>query len=186
VDAAPTPKTAVPLDVLATDGPLVEPDALRARAAEMRAAPIATLHKLIGRLRQQEAATADPADRARWATVRAAVHQVLASRGSRVALYDLRETLEAGDPGMPLGFLAAARVVGDASCLDALGAAHAKAADAGADWWKAQLRETLHQVIDRERLTRRHAAVRRLEARYPDLLSTPSQTSRPPPRAGRT
>ena len=176
--------TPLSLDAIADGAPLGDAEALRNRQPQMREAAIATLHRLIGRLREQEAAVADPAERARWTAVRAAVHQVLASRGSRVAVYDLREAVEAGDPAMPMGFLAALRAVGDASCLDAIGAAYVKATASGAEWWMGQLRDTLQEVMEREKLTRRHAAVRRLEARYPGLLSgplsTPSQTIRTP------
>ena len=45
-------------------------------------------------------------------TARAAAHQVLAARGSTVALYDLRETVESGEPA-PVEMLAALEVIGD-------------------------------------------------------------------------
>ena len=44
--------------------------------------------------------------RREWMTARAAAHQVLAARGSTVALYDLRETIESGEPA-PVEMLAA-------------------------------------------------------------------------------
>ena len=57
--------------------------------------------------------------------LRGALHQALALRGSRVALYDLRETLEERPARLPTSFLAALHVLGDASCLEPIGAAWA-------------------------------------------------------------
>ena len=52
-----------------------------------------------------------------WTTARAAAHVALAQRGSRLALYDLRESLERAAP-LPVEFLTALSLIGDASCLE--------------------------------------------------------------------
>ena len=56
--------------------------------------------------------------RAAWQNARGALHQALALRGSRVAVYDLRETIEQSRGPLPTSFVAALHVVGDASCLE--------------------------------------------------------------------
>jgi hypothetical protein len=104
-----------------------------------------------------------------WLAVRGAVHQALALRGSRVALYDLRETV-AGAPGpMPASFLAALKMVGDESCVEPLAAAFARAADQ--DGWRRQIAQTVREIVKRERLTRKHAALRRAFGKAPALES---------------
>ena len=54
-----------------------------------------------------------------WTAARGAVDQALALRGSRVALYDLRETLQRAKPGLLLFVvLAVVTIVGDDSCVE--------------------------------------------------------------------
>ena len=190
---SPEPAPSIPdmsLETLAHGGSLPDPDAIRVVVARTPNVPIATLHRLIGLLHTGEASIADPQERARWAIARAAVHQVLAARGSRVALYDLREAIEAGDTNLPVGFLAALQAIGDVSCLDGIAAAYVKARASGGGWSTGPLLDTLRHIIAREKLTRRHAALRRLDTRYPGVLelvaNTPLQTTRTPSRAGRT
>ena len=92
------------------------------------------------RARETEEPAAEP--QAEWRVVRRALHQILASRQSRVALYDLRETLEADDGPLPVEFVAALTAIGDTSCLEAIGGAYARAAAAGQpshDWWRQHL-----------------------------------------------
>ena len=139
---------------------------LTAAAAET---PLATVHRLIGVVRTREAAEAADARRP-WTDVRGAAHLLLARRDSRVALYDLRETLERADGPLPPDLMTAVAAIGDASCLEPLAALYARARQAGADPmapWPARVRETLQAIVRRERLTRRHAAVRRLQSRWP-------------------
>ena len=77
------------------------------------------LHRVIERVRAHEATVA--ADEAEaWRVVRAATHLALATRGSRLAVYDLRESLEALATQTPVGMLSALQQVGDASVLDAV------------------------------------------------------------------
>jgi hypothetical protein len=138
-------------------------------AAQLRAQPAAlsALQKLIEAIRAREGAMRAEAKRAEWQGVRGALHQALALRGSRVAVYDLRETIEAARGPVPVSFLAALHVVGDASCLEPLAAAYSRAGpDDGR--WRHQLSEAFHAIARREKVTRRHAVMKRIEARWPD------------------
>ena len=106
-------------------------------------------------------------DRAAWTNVRAAAHAAVADRGSRIALYDLRESLETAKTPLPVEFLKALALVGDASCLEAIAAAHAATGDA---WWRGHLANTFQEIVTRERLTRGHAALRRVKKRWPGAV----------------
>jgi hypothetical protein len=138
--------------------------------------PLSTLHALVQRLRARERETSDARRRREWMTARAAAHQVLAARGSTVALYDLRETVESGEPA-PVEMLAALDAIGDRTCLEPIAAAYARAAshsaadgparDARADWWQDHLAAVFRAIAAREKLTQRHAVVRRIRARWP-------------------
>ena len=59
-------------------------------------------------------------------TARAAAHFALAQGGSRLALYDLRETIETAKQPLAVKFMAAVTAIGDATCLEPIAAAHAK------------------------------------------------------------
>lgn len=142
-----------------------DPAPLRmAIVARGSAAPLPSLLKLIELARDREARAAGPRDG--WLLVRGAAHQALAARDSRLAVYDLRETLAAADAALPPAFLAAMRAVGDASCVDPLAAALARARPDDL-WWRHQLASALRGIAKRERLTRRHPSVRRAIARWP-------------------
>jgi len=104
-----------------------------------------------------------------WLAVRGAVHQALALRGSRVALYDLRETMAGTQRPMPASFLAALKMVGDDSCVEPLAAAFARATDQ--EGWRRQIAQTVRQIVKRERLTKKHAVLRRALGRAPALES---------------
>jgi hypothetical protein len=152
----------------ALDGRL--PDEARDLRAAVNAhasgAPLGVLQKLIDRIRIREEQL--PVDaRTEWRAVRGAVHQALAFRGSRVALYDLRETLERSDAELPGTFLAAVQLVGDRECLEALAAAYDRARPDD-ERWRAQLGTAFRAVAARERLTGRHAVIKRIRHRWPD------------------
>jgi hypothetical protein len=121
-------------------------------------------------VREREAAEHGDARQAAWTGVRGALHQALAARRSRVALYDLRDSFASATSPLPVGFLAAIGAIGDASCVEALAAACARAPASGHDWWRDHLAGALGEIVRRERLTRRHAALRRIESRWPGLL----------------
>jgi HEAT repeat protein len=177
---APTPADAgpSPAELLeqSAGGALPDPPG-RLKTAVLEAAavaPLPTLHRLVGVLRQEEEKSDTvEARRREWMTVRAAVHLALAERGSTVALYDLRETIERASGG-PVELLAALERVGDASCLEAIAAAHARLADApgGERWWREHLVTAFRAIMGRERLTERHAALRRIKTRWPESATS--------------
>ena len=115
----------------------------------------------------QREALAPPQERQDWLCARGTAHLVLARRGSRLALYDLRESVATGVP-LPVEFLAALAVIGDQSCLETLAAAHARGQEERRDdWWRDHLAETFRAIVRRERLTRRHALMKKIDARWP-------------------
>jgi hypothetical protein len=159
----------------AADGHLPDdPDLLRAAITEhAEKAPLPVVHRVIEvvRARERELSAGDAkaaARRRHWRTVRGALHQALALRGSRIALYDLRETLgESGEP-LPQTFIAAIQVVGDESCLEPLATAFSRTGTQDENW-RHQLATAFHTVAKRERLTTKHSAMRRALARSPEL-----------------
>lgn len=160
--AAATPEQAMapPLD-----DPLTARDWL---AADGPAAPLSTVHDLIVRLRERERAEADASLRQAWQVSRGAAHALLAQRGSRVALYDLRETFDAAADPLPLDFLTAVSAIGDASCLEPMAQAWS-VADRGS-WWHNRLADTAGHLMRQAGLTGRKAVIRRIRARWPGFL----------------
>ena len=96
---------------------------------------LAGLHRLMEAIRQREEAT-EGQRRREWMGARATVHVALARRGSRLGIYDLREALEAAAEPLPVEFLAAVKVIGDASCLEPLAAAYFKTGRRGRNWFR--------------------------------------------------
>ena len=159
-----------PVDILlrAADDELpADPDALRraiAHAGNVVALP--ALLRIIERVRERE--VLEPAGRRpEWTTTRATAHLALAHRGSRLAVYDLRESIDAATAPLPVEFLAALSTIGDASCVEAIARAHGRAKDA---WWRDHLADAFRAVVAREKLTRRHAVVRRIEKKWKKTL----------------
>jgi hypothetical protein len=144
-----------------------EPAALQRAVGLARAsAPLPLLLRIVERVREREGA--EPAARRQeWTMARGAAHVALATRGSRIALYDLRESLETATAPLPVEFLAALSLVGDASCLEAIAGAHAKARNA---WWREHLADTFRTIVTREKLTKRSTAVKKIEKRWPQAL----------------
>ena len=143
------------------------PVALRAAAAtRAAAAALSSLQKMIDACRAREG-TVSRTRRPEWQALRGALHQALALRGSRIAVYDLRESVQDTKGHLPTSFLAALHVVGDQSCLEPLAAAYARADPADA-WWRAQLGSAFRAIARRERVTRRHVIIKRIAARWPD------------------
>ena len=151
---------------------LDDPDTLRRTVAEGGpSAALPILHGLLERIRDREASE-PPSRRVEWTRSRAAVHMVLARRGSRLALYDLRESLEGATAPLPVEFLAALTIVGDASCLEPIAVAYAKAATASPsahDWWRRHLADAFHAIAKRERVTPRHAVMKKIGKRWGNL-----------------
>jgi hypothetical protein len=154
------------LDGSLPDDPAVLRDLIHHKAPS---AALTALQKLVEAVRAREATARSAARRAGWRALRGALHQALALRGSRIAVYDLRESLETAQEPLPVSFLAALHVVGDAACLVPLAAAYANASAADATW-RHQLASAFRAISRRERISRRHAAIRKISARWPDLV----------------
>jgi hypothetical protein len=122
--------------------------------------------RVLDRVREREGSQ-PAAAREQWRLTRAAAHVALANRGSRLALYDLRESLETAKTPLPVEFLAALTSIGDTSCLEPIANAYSSAKD---DWWRDHLARVFREIIAREKLTRRHAALRRIEKRWPGAV----------------
>ena len=143
-----------------------EPEALRSLLTQAGATvALSVLHELILTLRTKERAVAAVNSGAgagdvvmAWTAARGAAHQVLAERQSRLAVFDLRDTFERASSRLPLGFVAAITMVGDASCLPALAAAWQQVEDG---WMRDHIAAAFQAIMQREGLTRRHAAVRK-------------------------
>lgn len=144
-----------------------DPEAAREWLATHHDAPLSALHGAVTQMRSQgdEEERADVAEQ--WRMLRGKAHVVLAKRGSTVALYDLREAIEAELPPA-LDFLLAVRMIGDESCLEPLARAWDRV-DAGA-WARPHLVEAAQAIVQRCRLTSRSALVKRLRAKYPGFV----------------
>ncbi len=137
---------------------------LVARAAED--APLSTLHRLIERVRSKEE-EGRKSHRKDWRAVRGALHLALARRGSRVALYDLRESIERAEEPLSADFLEALALIGDASTLESVAAAFVQSSampDAGS--WRRGVADTFQAIVAREGITPRQAAMRRVKSRF--------------------
>ena len=136
--------------------------------------PLPVLGKVVERVREREGSE-PPAIRDQWRLARAAAHVALAHRGSRLALYDLRESFETSKGPLPVEFLAAVSLIGDASCVEAIAAAHGKAENA---WWRHQLADAFYTIVQREKLTGRHALMKKIARRSPGLVASRKAESR--------
>jgi hypothetical protein len=130
-------------------------------------ARLTELQHLVDHLRAQEQRESDAMRREEWRAVRGAVHQALAARNSRLALYDLRDSLLDPDR-LPVTFLAALEEIGDATCLEPLAAAYDASSRSGDTWWREHVATAFKAIVNREGLTRRHTAVKRTLARWPE------------------
>jgi hypothetical protein len=161
-DGSPAPAGSGPG---AFDDPAAAMEWLSAHAA----APLSVLHDLVSELRERERREPSARTRQRWVLARGAVHALLARRGSRVALYDLRESFDAAQEPLPLDFLAAATALGDAATLEPLARAWT-AASARDKWWRDRLRDAAADIMKREKRTARSAVVKRMKAKWPGFL----------------
>jgi hypothetical protein len=145
-----------------------EPAMLREVAtAKGATAAVGELQKMIDLVRVREGSMSPGSKRDAWRAARGALHQALALRGSRVAVYDLRETIELAREPLPVSFLAALHVVGDESCIEPLAAAYTRTPGAE-ERWRHQLGEAFRAITRREKMTRRHAALKRIATRWPE------------------
>jgi hypothetical protein len=137
-------------------------------------APLPTLHRLVEVARDRESSSPS-ADRDAWLSVRGAVHLALARRGSRVAVYDLREAIARAAVPLPEGFAEAAGLVGDGACLESIAellVRHPADADTRMREWQSGLVRAGRQIVERERLTRRHALIKKIVRLSPGVASS--------------
>jgi hypothetical protein len=139
-------------------------------ASSRPTARLTELQHLVDHIRAQEHRETDALVREEWRALRGAAHQALAARNSRLALYDLRDSLLGADR-LPVAFLAALEEIGDASCLEPLAAAYDASSRSSDAWWREHVALAFRAIIHREGLTRRHAAVKRTMSRWPDAAA---------------
>ena len=163
-DLRAAPDAAAPGGAVETDDPF----GARQWVAAHPRAPLSTLHDVLLRTREHERREPSARTRQAWLMARGAAHRALARRGSRVAVYDLRESFETAQEPLPLDFLSAVRAVGDATCLEPL--ARAWTACAGDPWWRERVRDAAGEIIRRKKLRGQHAAVTRVRTNYPEFL----------------
>jgi len=160
----------------AAEGQDVDPATLTGWLGDVAAAiSFSTLHRLVEVTRTREDLAPSAADRAEWRVARGAVHVALARRASRVAMYDLRESLERAAGALPDDFIAAAELVGDVSCLAPIVGALASAPiDIEMRDHRRQdaLRAAGRAIVQREHLTKRHAAIKKLLKDWPDAAQS--------------
>jgi hypothetical protein len=130
-------------------------------------ATLATLHEAIKAFRDSERRAETSRGREEWVKARAAAHRILAARGSRLAMYDARETFSAAQAPLPPGFLDAIRHVGDASCLEPLARAWSASGDAR---WREQLADAARQIVVRSKLGSRNAVVKSVRASWAGFI----------------
>jgi hypothetical protein len=154
-----------------------------ALASASRTTPLTALLRIVERAREREGM--EPAKRREsWTAVRAAAHLALAKRRSRIGLYDLREWLESSETAPTVDAYAALSLVGDASCLEAIARRYAAPQD---EWSKSRLGELFRTIVRRDDVSRRTAAVKRIERKQKRVLdelwpAPVRATGRRPPR----
>jgi hypothetical protein len=131
-------------------------------------APLSVLHDFIVFARDRERQDTSAVRRQDWLLTRGAAHALLARRGSRVALYDLREAFDAARAPLPLDFLAAIAALGEVDCLEPM--ARAWSAASSEHWWRDRLADTATEIMHRLRLSGRSAVVKRIRAKYHNFL----------------
>ncbi|MBE3098605.1 MAG: hypothetical protein IMZ44_15930, partial [Planctomycetes bacterium] len=179
----PEPDPFAVLDAAAAGSLPESPAILKAAVATAGAeAPLPTLHGTLEAVRHHESRADERRDAPEWRHVRGVLHRTLAERGSTVALYDLRETIERAIGPLPADFVAALAMIGDRTCLDAMAAAFTRTlgGPAGHDWWRTHLAGAFQEIVRREGLTGRHAALRQVRAKWPEAATALLGPSRRP------
>jgi hypothetical protein len=147
-----------------------EPEAVEEWLASNPDATLSALHDVVERIREIEAKEPHATRRHLWVSARGAIHARLAARGSRVALYDLKESLDASEGPLPADFVTAIATLGDASAIEPLGRAWAAAA-ASEVIWRSRLVEAARAVMARHALTARNGVVKRARTKWPGFLA---------------
>jgi len=153
----------------AADDPPHETAAVEGWLAQHPQAPLSALHALMTRLRLAEQQAGGDVSRLQHVVARGAVHAVLATRMSAVALYDLRETFDAATAPLPLDYLTAITTIGDATCLEPLAKAWS-ATPVSEVWWRERLADAAAAIAARVKLTKRHAVMKRVHAKWPGFI----------------
>jgi HEAT repeat protein len=167
--ARPTMSAAERLASIAEQGLPDDPEFLsRLLTTDGAAASPSHLHRIVERIREREGNEA-PVRRVGWTRARGSAHVALAKRSSLLGLYDLREALENATAPLPVEFLAALALIGDASCLEAIAIAHGRAMDR---WWREHLADAFRAIVSRKRLTRRHAVLKKIQKRWPAMMTS--------------
>jgi hypothetical protein len=159
-DQGPRPEAGGP----PVDNPVAARAWLEAHGAQ---ATLATLHDAINRFRDAERRAETSREREEWVKARGAAHGILADRGSRLALYDLRDSFSTALAPLPLGFLDAIGRVGDASCLEPLARAWSASQD---EHWRDQLSDAARQILVRSKLGSRNAVVKAVRASWAGFI----------------
>jgi hypothetical protein len=159
-EQAPPPEAAGP----ALDNPAVAREWVEAHGER---ATLARLHDAIKAFRESEGRADTSRERAEWLRARAVAHRMLAARGSRLALYDARETLAMARAPLPPGILEAIEQVGDATCLEPLAKAWSAAREAT---WRAQLSAAARRIVTRSKLGGRSAVVKGIRANWAGFI----------------
>jgi hypothetical protein len=133
-----------------------------------RNVPPLELHRLIVELRESAERAQTPDDRDRCVHARGVLHATLAAQGSKIAVYDLRETFELATGPLPLDYLNAVMTIGDASCLEPMARAWAAARED--EWWRTRLAAAAAHIMRLEKLTGRSAVVKRIRAKWPGFV----------------
>ncbi len=107
--------------------------------------------------------SAPTARRRAWTMAIGAAHLALAQRGSRLALFDLREALDQLPPDRLRDYVSAAGDVGDVSCLEPLASAWTRSPDEAV---RGTIESAVAKIVEREGITRRHAAWKKLTSRF--------------------
>jgi hypothetical protein len=128
---------------------------------------LAALHQLVLAIAHRERTATTDAERAGWTVALGAAHHALAARGSRLARMDLRDALDRTAPERLGELVAAAEAIGDAACLAPLAAAWS----AGEGPTRARVAAAFAAIVARERLSRRHAAVKDVIVRWPQAAA---------------
>jgi len=164
------PESPATIIAVAAQGTLPEDAEIlrKALVASGETTPLADLRTLVDVVREREAASATAA-RSAWTQVRGTVHATLGTRNSRLAIFDLRDTLTGAVAPLPIEFIAALVAVGDASCLEPVAAALERSLvprvkDA---LWTRHLTEAFQAIVAREHVTGRHGVMKRIEKRWP-------------------
>lgn len=142
-----------------------DPQRAREWVARHDVGPLSYLHDALVTFRESERTESSARRRQEWRVTRGAVHAALAKRGSRVALYDLREAFDAATEPLPLDYLTAVTAIGDATCLEPLARAWA-AAPPTETWWRDRLADAAADIVRREHLTGRSAIVKRIRSKW--------------------